>query len=150
MLAPEFSLVLVSMLVQLTTIRAEKTQGAEQRMWRSMRRRLMRLSLATLGCDILSIHSSLMVRSYCLGNYLSLLFGMAMASAHAAAQVNACDEYAVVVLGHARVNIDSFIIRKVAMGIDFHTAATGTKTKPIHPPKCTISTTYFTLVKSET
>ena len=93
---------------------------------------------------------SLMVRSYCLGNYLSLLFGMAMASAHAAAQVNACDEYAVVVLGHARVNIDSFIIRKVAMGIDFHTAATGTKTKPNHPPKCTISTTYFTLVKLET
>ena len=56
MLAPEFSLVLVSMLVQLTTIRAEKTQGAEHRMWRSMRRRLMRLSLASLGCDILSIH----------------------------------------------------------------------------------------------
>ena len=56
MLAPEFSLVLVSMLVQLTTIRAEKTQGAEHRMWRVMRRRLMRLSLASLGCDILSIH----------------------------------------------------------------------------------------------
>ena len=95
------------------------------------------------------IVQSLIVRSYCSGicpySLARRWFRPTQANA-----CDECDEYAVVALGYARVNIDSFTIWKVAMGIDFHTAATGTKTKPIHPPKCTISTTYFTRVKSGT